>query len=158
MFESIEGKPCRPRSDRTKFPTQQGLFGKPTVINNVETFTAVPIIMMETGKKWSQSAKGENGEFGVKIYNVVGDCLDKSKFMEYPVGVKFSTILDELGIRDKVMAAEIGGSTDPITLAKDFDKPLGFKQGTLSGMGSIVLFGHNRNLEDIYKNKMEFMK
>eukprot|EP01083_Nonionella_stella_P049511 131900_1 len=93
LFESIEGKPCKPRTDRNKFPTQKGLFGMPTVINNAETFTAVPMIMLEGGKKWG-SVVGESGEKGIKLYNVLGD-VDKSKCIELPVGTSVNTILKE---------------------------------------------------------------
>jgi len=69
------------------------LFNSPTVINNVETFTAVPIILIESGKKWSQKAIGLKDEYGVKLYNVIGDCVSKSKVMEYPVGVQVSIFI-----------------------------------------------------------------
>ena len=71
LFESIEGKGARPRKDKVR-STTSGLYGKPTVINNVETFIAVPIVLNIGGKVWGDN-KGANGEKGIKLYGMTGD-------------------------------------------------------------------------------------
>jgi NADP-reducing hydrogenase subunit HndD len=153
QFESIEGKPARPRKIKNKFPTEEGLFNMPTVINNVETFCAIPYIISDGAENWAQV--GIEGMRGPKILTVTGD-VGQPEFLEYPLGIPFRSLLSEIGAKD-VIAAEVGGTTEPIVFSEDFGKPLGFGKGYLNAVGSVVLFNKYRNINDIYTEKIKFM-
>lgn len=151
QFESIEGAAPLPRKDRPAsiFPTIEGLFHKPTVINNVETFFAVPHII-------SQGA-GTFGEGKMpKLLSVTGDVenpiLIESNLNNYTL----NNLLQEIKAKD-IMAAEIGGCTEPIIFGSKFDTVFGFGKNTLNAVGSVVLFNSNCDLGKIYENKLKFM-
>lgn len=100
------------------------MFGKPTIINNVETFSAIPFIALEGGDKWG-AAQGASGEKGIKLYGLCGDV--KPTIVENTVGVPFSKVLSTAGASD-VKFAECGGATERILLSSEFNSiNLGFK-------------------------------
>eukprot|EP00825_Cyclidium_porcatum_P027798 TRINITY_DN29_c0_g2_i21.p1 TRINITY_DN29_c0_g2~~TRINITY_DN29_c0_g2_i21.p1 ORF type:complete len:896 (-),score=189.11 TRINITY_DN29_c0_g2_i21:400-3087(-) len=155
LYESIEGKGARPRTDRNQSSTRSGLFKRPTVTNNVETITAVPYIINKGGKLWANH-QGINGEKGVKLYSVSGD-TEQPTVVEGTMGQSFRTIIEKVEAND-IVAAECGGATEYIIQEKEFDLPVGFKRGALGGVGSIVLFNGQRNIGKQYLQKMEFLK
>eukprot|EP00827_Trimyema_finlayi_P001079 TRINITY_DN135_c0_g1_i2.p1 TRINITY_DN135_c0_g1~~TRINITY_DN135_c0_g1_i2.p1 ORF type:complete len:1240 (-),score=527.54 TRINITY_DN135_c0_g1_i2:126-3845(-) len=152
LFESIEGKKAFPRSDKNYFPTQRGIFQKPTCINNAETFAAVSIIVAKGGERWGGSASKE-GEKGIKLLALMGD-IDDSRIMEIKIGTPLSEVLKEVNAQD-IVAAECGGTTEPIQQKQNFGKGIGYKTG-LPG-GSIVLMNSKRDIAQVYKHKMHFM-
>ena len=156
QFESIEGRGPRPRryKDEFRFPTAWGLFDKPTVINNVETFSCIPYIIYEGGKKWG--SVGEAGQRGPKLFGITGD-VDQPRLMEFPLGTSLHQIISECELPD-IMCAEVGGSTEKLIFPKDYKMTTGFgPTAELNGVGSVVLFNSMRNVMDIYEQKMEFM-
>eukprot|EP01022_Parablepharisma_sp_SALTPOND_P014826 TRINITY_DN205_c0_g4_i2.p1 TRINITY_DN205_c0_g4~~TRINITY_DN205_c0_g4_i2.p1 ORF type:complete len:686 (+),score=62.37 TRINITY_DN205_c0_g4_i2:8756-10813(+) len=152
LFESIQGNPPIPRRNRPWFvySTEKGLFDKPTVINNVETFANVPYILAVPAE--TLKAHGLP-----KLIGVVGDIRQPS-LLEYPLrSLTLHQIIDEVQ-GESIGAAEVGGITEPLVLPKDFKRRVSFNKGDLSPVGSIVLFNKDRNLEEVYKNKLEFMQ
>lgn len=138
MMESLEGKKGLPRF-KPPFPAMRGLYGKPTTINNVETFASVPVIL-EKGPEWFlQLGKPNNG--GCKIFSVTGH-VNKPGNYEVPLGIPFKDLLAMAGgVRTghQLKAVIPGGSSMPVlpaelmlTLDMDFDS----LQQAGSGLGS----------------------
>ncbi len=154
QFQSIQGEAPVPRKNRpwNVFPTMQGLFGQPTVINNVETFFSVPYIVHHNAK--------DIASYGLpKILGVTGD-VDYPALFEYALHSNNKPTVNKL-IKElnavNIMAAEVGGSTEPLMMKKDFDKNIGFGMGVLNAVGSMVLFNSTRSLKEAYLRKVEFM-
>ncbi len=93
LLESLEGKKGQPRF-KPPFPASFGLYGKPTTINNTETFAAVPWIINHGGQAYLEIGKPNNG--GTKIFSVVGDVNRPGNF-EVPLGTPFATLLELAG-------------------------------------------------------------
>jgi NADH-quinone oxidoreductase subunit F len=93
LLESLEGKKGQPRF-KPPFPASFGLYGKPTTINNTETFAAVPWIINNGGQAYLECGKPNNG--GTKIFSVVGDVNQPGNF-EIPLGTPFSKLLELAG-------------------------------------------------------------
>ena len=142
LLESIEGKKGQPRF-KPPFPAQFGLFGKPTVINNTESFASVPMILSEGGE-WFRDIGVENSG-GPKLFSVSGN-VNRPGNYEVPLGTPFSELLEMAGgMRDgrKLKAVIPGGSSVPCLPAKlcddaimDFD----YLRGELgSGLGTAAV-------------------
>jgi len=93
LLESLEGKKGQPRF-KPPFPASFGLYGKPTTINNTETFAAVPWIIRNGGQAYLECGKPNNG--GTKIYSVSGD-VERPGNYEIPMGTPFSKLLELAG-------------------------------------------------------------
>src|SRR2546428_10920227 len=108
LLESIEGRRAMPRT-RPPFPVEAGLYGKPTVINNVETLAAVPSIV-ERGGAWFA---GLGGGHGTKLFGLSGH-LRRPGIVEMEVGVTLRTLIDEIGggssTRPPITAPRVGGA------------------------------------------------
>ncbi len=153
QFESIEGKRGFPRI-KPPFPTTHGLFGKPTVINNVETFCNIPIIVGMGAQDYRKI--GTEGSPGPKLFCVSGDVVRPGLY-EVPFGITFRHLLEDLagGIRDghRFQAALFGGaagkfiSPDLLDIQLSFEgmRPLGIPLGA----GAIMIFDETRDLRDI---------
>ena len=148
LLESIEGKKGQPRF-KPPFPASYGLFGKPTTINNTETFAAVPWIILHGGKKYLEKGVANNG--GTKIFSVSGDVRKPGNY-EVGLGTPFSDLLDMAGgMRDgiKLKAVIPGGSSMPVLPAKvmmetnmDYDSIA--KSGSMLGSGAVIVMNENR--------------
>ena len=127
MLESIEGKRGMPRI-KPPFPAVQGLYGKPTIINNTETLASVPYII-KNGLDWYKDL-GEGGSHGVKMFCMSGH-LNNPKVIEAPLGTKFSKLLEECGgvLDNKKLKAVIpGGSSVPVVKGQDIlDVPMDYE-------------------------------
>jgi len=143
MMESLEGKRGMPRN-KPPFPAGRGLYGKPTTINNTETFASIPIIL-EKGSDWFLNlGKPNNG--GCKIFSVTGH-VNKPGNFEVPLGTPFKDLLEMAGgVRTgRTLKAVIpGGSSMPIlpadlmmTLDMDFDSIQ--KAGSGLGSGAVIV-------------------
>ena len=113
LLESLEGKKGQPRF-KPPFPASFGLYGKPTTINNTETFAAVPWIIINGGQAYLEIGKPNNG--GTKIFSVVGDVEMPGNY-EVPLGTPFSKLLELAGgVREgRTLKAVIpGGSSAPV--------------------------------------------
>ena len=134
LLESIEGKKGQPRF-KPPFPASFGLYGKPTTINNTETFAAVPFVMNMGGAAYAALGKPNNG--GTKIFSVSGDVTRPGNY-EVPLGTPFANLLELAGgMRDgkKIKAVIPGGSSMPVLtgevmMATDMDYDAIAKAGT----------------------------
>jgi NADH-quinone oxidoreductase subunit F len=113
LLESLEGKKGQPRF-KPPFPASFGLYGKPTTINNTETFAAVPFVLAMGGEKYAALGKPNNG--GTKIFSMSGD-IEKPGNYEVPMGTPFAKLLELAGgMRGgkKIKAVIPGGSSMPV--------------------------------------------
>lgn len=148
LLESLEGKKGQPRF-KPPFPASFGLYGKPTTINNTETFAAVPWIIRNGGKAYLDCGKPNNG--GTKIYSVSGDVELPGNF-EIPMGTSFSKLLELAGgVRSgrKLKAVIPGGSSSPVLPASvmmdctmDYDSIA--KAGSMLGSGAVIVLDDSR--------------
>jgi NADH-quinone oxidoreductase subunit F len=148
LLESLEGKKGQPRF-KPPFPASYGLYGKPTTINNTETFAAVPWIIRNGGAPYLEIGKPNNG--GTKIFSVVGDVQRPGNF-EVPLGTPFSKLLELAGgVREgRTLKAVIpGGSSSPVLTAEvmmnttmDYDAIA--KAGSMLGSGAVIVMDDTR--------------
>ncbi len=148
LLESLEGKKGQPRF-KPPFPASFGLYGKPTTINNTETFAAVPWIIRNGGQAYLECGKPNNG--GTKIYSVSGDVELPGNY-EVPMGTPFSKLLEIAGgvRRGRQLKAVIpGGSSSPILPANimmdctmDYDSIA--KAGSMLGSGAVIVLDDSR--------------
>ncbi len=148
LLESLEGKKGQPRF-KPPFPASFGLYGKPTTINNTETFASVPWIIRNGGKAYLECGKPNNG--GTKIYSVSGDVELPGNY-EIPMGTPFSKLLEIAGgVRKgrKLKAVIPGGSSSPILPADimmdctmDYDSIS--KAGSMLGSGALIVLDDSR--------------
>ncbi len=147
LLESLEGKKGQPRF-KPPFPASYGLYGKPTTINNTETFAAVPWIINNGGQAYLECGKPNNG--GTKIFSVVGDVNAPGNF-EIPLGTPFSTLLEMAGgVKGGALKAVIpGGSSAPvlpahIMMACTMDYDAIAKAGSMLGSGAVIVMNDTR--------------
>lgn len=153
LFESIEGKRGFPRI-KPPFPTTFGLFGKPTVINNVETLINIPLILKVGSTAYRHL--GTQKSPGPKLFCVSGDVVRPGLY-EVPFGVTFRHLLEDLagGMRPgrKFQGALFGGAAGAFAVEKDLDVRLSFEDlraaGLPLGSGVITVFDETRDLIDI---------
>ena len=148
LLESLEGKKGQPRF-KPPFPASYGLYGKPTTINNTETFAAVPWIIRNGGQAFLEIGKPNNG--GTKIYSVSGDVNLPGNF-EVPLGTPFPVLLELAGgVRTgrKLKAVIPGGSSAPVLPADimmnctmDYDAIA--KAGSMLGSGAVIVLDDSR--------------
>ncbi len=148
LLESIEGKKGQPRF-KPPFPASFGLYGKPTTINNTETFAAVPFAMNLGGEAYAALGKPNNG--GTKIFSVSGDVARPGNY-EVPLGTPFAKLLDLAGgMRDgkKIKAVIPGGSSMPVLrgdvmMDTDMDYDSIAKAGSMLGSGAVIVMNETR--------------
>ncbi|MDP2786439.1 MAG: NADH-quinone oxidoreductase subunit NuoF, partial [Sulfurimicrobium sp.] len=143
LLESIEGKKGQPRF-KPPFPASFGLYGKPTTINNTETFASIPYIIRHGGQKFLELGKPNNG--GTKIFSVSGH-VNKPGNFEIGMGTPFAELLEMAGgVRNghKLKAVIPGGSSVPVVPAEimmdctmDYDSIA--KAGSMLGAGSVIV-------------------
>ena len=147
LLESLEGKKGQPRF-KPPFPASFGLYGKPTTINNTETFAAVPWIIRHGGQAYLEVGKPNNG--GTKIFSMVGD-VERPGNYEVPMGTPFATLLEMAGgVRGGALKAVIpGGSSAPVLPARvmmdltmDYDAIA--KAGSMLGSGAVIVMNDTR--------------
>ncbi len=148
LLESLEGKKGQPRF-KPPFPASFGLYGKPTTINNTETFAAVPWIIRNGGEAFLQMGKPNNG--GTKIFSVSGDVARPGNY-EVRLGTPFATLLEMAGgMREgrKLKACIPGGSSMPvlpgdIMMQTDMDYDSIAKAGSMLGSGAVIVMNDTR--------------
>ncbi|MFA6627530.1 MAG: NADH-ubiquinone oxidoreductase-F iron-sulfur binding region domain-containing protein [Bacilli bacterium] len=143
LIESIEGHPGRTRV-KPPFPTEKGLFGKPTLINNVETFSTIPTIIEIGGNRFAQI--GTLTSTGTKLISLSGNVKNKGVY-EIPFGVPIRKVIFELGggiVNDrKIKMVQLGGACGPIIpeymldMIIDFERFEEFESKT--GAGAIIV-------------------
>jgi NADH:ubiquinone oxidoreductase subunit F (NADH-binding) len=150
LMNSIEGRRGEARF-RPPFPPTSGLFGKPTVINNVETLVNVPRIIAR-GAAWFASL-GTPESKGTKVFSVSGD-VERPGVYELPMGSNLSELLRLAGAHD-VKLVQVGGATGRVLPASRIDTPLAFE--TLLGSGGITVLDTSRDVIDFVYRCMEFL-
>ncbi|MDD2923836.1 NADH-quinone oxidoreductase subunit NuoF [Rhodoferax sp.] len=148
LLESLEGKKGQPRF-KPPFPASFGLYGKPTTINNTETFAAVPWIIRHGGQAYLECGKPNNG--GTKIFSVSGDVELPGNY-EVPMGTSFAKLLELAGgVRAgrRLKAVIPGGSSSPVLptdiimdCTMDYDSIA--KAGSMLGSGAVIVMDDSR--------------
>lgn len=148
LLESLEGKKGQPRY-KPPFPASFGLYGKPTTVNNTETFAAVPWIIRNGGKAYLECGKPNSG--GTKIFSVSGDVMLPGNY-EVPMGTPFAKLLELAGgVRSgrQLKAVIPGGSSSPVLPASvivdctlDYDAIA--KAGSMLGSGAVIVLDDSR--------------
>jgi len=149
LIESLEGKMGIPRN-RPPYPVTHGYLGKPTVVNNVETFFAAAAIA-HRGGDWFASI-GTDKSKGTKILSISGDCA-KPGIYEYGFGTPIETILNDCGA-EELLGLQIGGPSGLFISDSELQRKLAFED--LATGGSFIIFNKQRNLLDIVNNFTHF--
>ncbi|MDJ0727454.1 MAG: NADH-quinone oxidoreductase subunit NuoF [Prochloraceae cyanobacterium] len=160
LIASIEGKRGNPRP-RPPYPAQSGLWGYPTLINNVESFANIAPIVRE-GAEWYSSIGTEKSK-GTKVFALTGK-VKNTGLIEVPMGTTLREIVYEMGggIPDGgvVKAVQTGGPSGGCIPASEIDTPVDYenlrKLGTIVGSGGIIVIDNQTNMVDVAKFYMEF--
>ncbi len=152
LFESIEGKRGFPRM-KPPFPAEHGLFGKPTVINNVETLAKIPYIFAHGAAAFRRF--GTERSTGPKLFCLSGDVVRPGVY-EVPFGVTLRHLVEDLagGVTGgKLQAILLGGAAGGFATAQDLDVKMTFEdlreRGLPLGSGAVMVFNERRDLRDI---------
>ncbi len=162
LIHSIEGKRGMPRP-RPPFPAVQGLFGKPTVINNVETLANLPVIL-DRGAEWYASM-GTKGSKGTKVFALSG-MVKRTGLVEIPMGTSLREVVFDIGGgipgNKKCKAVQIGGPSGGCVPEAHMDLPTDYEElkkfGTIMGSGGLVVVDESTCMVDFAKYFMEFIQ
>jgi NADP-reducing hydrogenase subunit HndC len=162
LIESIEGKRGMPRA-RPPYPPTFGLFGKPTVVNNVETLANVPPII-RNGAEWYHQF-GSPKSVGTKVYTILGN-VNFTGLIEVPMGITLREVIDIYGrgMRDgaALKLVQTGGSSGSIVPANLQDTPMDFESfrqaGASLGSGALLVCDENTCVVDLAKVIMNFFR
>jgi NADH-quinone oxidoreductase subunit F len=159
LFNSIEGKRGEPRS-KPPFPVHVGLFGKPTLVNNVETLANAPLILARGGAAFA--ATGTRGSTGTKLFCVSGH-VARPGLYEVPFGRTLRQLLEMAGGLGKPFRAVLlGGAAGAFAGPSKLDVPLTFEDtraaGLSIGSGVVMVFDGNTDLLDILRRIAEFFR
>jgi NADH-quinone oxidoreductase subunit F len=160
LMESLEGKRGYPRI-KPPFPAVVGLYGCPTIINNVETLSAVPSIIREGGEAYANRGTPKNG--GTRLLCVAGH-VNKPGIYEIPLGMNMKKFIYEMagGIPNgkKLKAVIPGGSSCPLMTADEIDLPMDYdavaKAGSMLGSGGMVVMDEDTCMVDMARRIMQF--
>ncbi len=162
LIESIEGKRGEPRN-RPPFPTTSGLWGKPTLVNNVETFANVPAIIRH-GADWFRNI-GTPNSAGTKTYTIMGH-VNTTGLIEVPMGITLREVIAIYGKGMKNGAnfklAQTGGSSGSVIPASLQDTPMDFdsytKAGVALGSGALLICNEDTCVVDLAKVLLNFFR
>jgi NADH-quinone oxidoreductase subunit F len=160
LMESLEGKRGYPRI-RPPFPAVVGLYGCPTVINNAETLSSVPAIILKGGEWYAGLGTPKNG--GTRLYSISGH-INKPGIYELPLGFNLKRMIEDVagGMKDgkKLKAVIPGGSSCPLMSANEIDVALDFdsiaKVGSMLGSGGTVIIDEDTCMVDVARRIMHF--
>ena len=158
LIASLEGQRGMPRF-RPPFPTDSGYMGKPTMINNVETYGNVPLILRESGAEFAKV--GTAGGRGTKIFALAGD-LEFPGLVEVPMGTTISEIVFDIGGADpaKVKAVQTGGPSGGCIPADLFNTPVDYDSlrslGAIMGSGGMIVIGNDRCMVETARYFLDF--
>jgi NADH:ubiquinone oxidoreductase subunit F (NADH-binding) len=150
LMNSIEGRRGEPRF-RPPFPPTQGLWGRPTIINNVETLMNIPPIIGR-GPEWF-SQIGTDRSKGTKVFSVSGDVARPGVY-ELVMGSSLRELVVELAGADRVKMVQVGGASGRIVPEDMLDTPLCFE--TIMGSGGVTVFDHSRCVVDTVRRCIAF--
>ena len=149
LIESLEGHRGEARN-RPPYPVNTGFNGNPTVVNNVETLSCIPHIIMK-GSDWFKSFGTEKSK-GTKLFSVSSDC-DKPGVYELPFGTTIQELLDIVEAKNP-KAVQVGGASGKCYPKTQFNRKLAFEDAATGG--SIIVFNESRDMLKVLKNFMEF--
>ena len=160
LMTSIEGNRGEPRP-RPPFPAQKGLFGKPTILNNVETYANIPQIILN-GAQWFASMGTEKSK-GTKVF-ALGGKIHNTGLVEIPMGTTLREVIEEIGggipNGKKFKAAQTGGPSGGCIPAEHFDIPIDYDNlisiGSMMGSGGLIVMDETDCMVDIAKFFLEF--
>ena len=160
LMNSIEGKRGEPRP-RPPFPAVKGLFGKPTLLNNVETYANIPNIILK-GANWYKSI-GTKTSTGTKVFALGGNITNVG-LVEVPMGTTLREIVYDIGggipEGKKFKAAQMGGPSGGCVPAKYLDVPIDYDSlneiGAMMGSGGLIVMDDSKCMVDIAKFFLEF--
>ena len=160
LMTSIEGHRGEPRP-RPPFPAVKGLFGKPTVLNNVETYANIPQIILK-GADWFRSM-GTEKSAGTKVFALGGN-IKNTGLVEVPMGTTLRQIVEEIGGGipggKKFKAAQTGGPSGGCIPAQHLDIPIDYDNllaiGSMMGSGGLIVMDEDSCMVDIAKFFLEF--
>jgi len=160
LMTSIEGKRGEPRP-RPPFPAEKGLFQRPTVLNNVETYANIPQIILN-GAEWFSSMGTEKSK-GTKVF-ALGGKINNTGLVEVPMGTTLREVIEEIGggipNGKKFKAAQTGGPSGGCIPAEHFDVPIDYDNliaiGSMMGSGGLIVMDEDNCMVDIAKFFLEF--
>ena len=162
LMASIEGRVGEPRQ-KPPFPAVKGLWGKPTNINNVETWGNIPIII-DKGAEWF-SRIGTNESKGTKIFSLVGK-INNTGLVEVPIGITLREVIFDIGGGipggKKFKAVQTGGPSGGCIPVEMLDLPIDYdtltKAGSIMGSGGMIVMDENTCMVDIAKYFLNFLR
>ncbi len=162
LIASIEGRVGRPRP-RPPYPVECGLWGKPTNINNVETWANVPTIVLR-GAQWFSSI-GTQGSKGTKIFSLVGK-INNTGLVEVPMGIKLHEIIYDIGggipENKKFKAVQTGGPSGGCIPKELLDLPIDYesltKAGSMMGSGGMIVMDEDTCMVDVARYFLNFTR
>ncbi|UCE58605.1 MAG: NADH-quinone oxidoreductase subunit NuoF [Phycisphaerales bacterium] len=162
LMRSIEGKMGEPRQ-RPPFPIEKGVDGKPTAINNVETWANIPLIIADGAEKFAKI--GTNGNTGTKIFSLVGK-IKNTGLVEVPMGITIEKVVTDIGGgasgKAKIKAVQTGGPSGGCIPAERFDLPIDYdslaEAGSIMGSGGMIVMDETTCMVDVAKYFMSFLK
>ena len=160
LMTSIEGNRGEPRP-RPPFPAERGLFQKPSILNNVETYANIPQIILN-GAEWF-AAMGTEKSKGTKVF-ALGGKIKHTGLVEVPMGTTLRQIVEEVGggipNGKKFKAAQTGGPSGGCIPAEHFDVPVDYEHlaelGSIVGSGGMIIMDEDNCMVDIAKFFLEF--
>ncbi len=160
LLQSIQGQRGMPRP-RPPYPAQSGLWGAPTLINNVETITAVPVILREGGDWYA--AMGTAGSKGTKVFALSG-AVTNTGLVEVPMGTTLRSVVEVIGggVPDgtPIKAVQTGGPSGGCIPAELLDTPVDYESlmelGSMMGSGGMVVMGETTSMPEVARHFMRF--
>ncbi|MCR5609929.1 MAG: NADH-quinone oxidoreductase subunit NuoF [Lachnospiraceae bacterium] len=160
LMTSIEGNRGEPRP-RPPFPAEKGLFMKPTILNNVETYANIPQIILN-GAEWFASMGTEKSK-GTKVF-ALGGKINNTGLVEVPMGTTLREVIEDIGggipNGKKFKAAQTGGPSGGCIPAEHFDVPIDYDNliaiGSMMGSGGLIVMDEDNCMVDIAKFFLEF--
>lgn len=162
LMRSVEGKMGEPRQ-RPPYPVQKGIDGKPTAINNVETWANVPLLFRMGADTFAKI--GTPGNSGTKIFSLVGK-IKNTGLVEVPMGMTINEVVNDIGGGPvgaaRIKAVQTGGPSGGCIPARMFDLPIDYeslaKAGSIMGSGGMIVMDENTCMVDVAKYFMNFLK
>ena len=162
LIKSIEGKMGEPRQ-RPPYPVQKGLNGKPTIINNVETWANIPVIMRAGAKNFAKIGTEKNS--GTKIFSLVGK-IKNTGLVEVPMGMTLGEVVYGIGGgpagNTEIKAVQTGGPSGGCIPASRFDLTIDYESlkglGSIMGSGGMIVIDEHTCMVDVARYFMNFLK
>ena len=162
LIHSVEGRMGEPRQ-RPPFPIQKGIDGKPTVINNVETWANIPVILQQGAEAFAAIGTPDNS--GTKIFSLVGK-IKNTGLVEVPMGITIGQIVHDIGGgpvgKAKIKAVQTGGPSGGCIPADQFALPIDYETlaqaGSIMGSGGMIVMDETTCMVDVAKYFMNFLR